>query len=318
MNTYNIRKYTSKQKNQWDGIVENSKNGNFLCLRDYMDYHSNRFLDQSVIIYVKEKPVAVFPCNAHDDRIVSHDGLTYGGLIYGKEVHATDVVSMFLLLAHYYKSNCYNRIIYKAVPRIFHKYPSDEDLYCLFRFGAKLIRRDLSSVIEIASRPKFSDSRKNTARRSYKTGAKIVEDIEIGKLHLLLTSVLSKFGKVPVHSEEDLRLLKARFPKYIRIFGVMLGDQLLAASIVFDLGHVAHTQYMASSEVGRTSGALDYLLIHLIDNTFSDKKYLSFGISTEQKGLFLNEGLIRQKEGFGGRGIVHDFYDWDLLNYSIY
>lgn len=38
------------------------------------------------------------------------------------------------------------------------------------------------------------------------------------------------------------------------------------------------------------------------------KNGLIFGICTENNGNFLNEGLINQKQEFGGRGIVHDFY----------
>ena len=115
-----------------------------------------------------------------------------------------------------------------------------------------------------------------------------------------------------MHSAAELALLKSRFPNNIRLFGVIHEDRLIAASLVFDFGHVVHTQYMASTDEGRVLGALDYLLIQLIEVTFSDKYYLSFGISTEQHGQFLNEGLIRQKEGFGGRGMVHDFYEWNL------
>ena len=45
---------------------------------------------------------------------------------------------------------------------------------------------------------------------------------------------------------------------------------------------------------------------------YADRRYFSFGISTEQAGQYLNEGLIAQKEGFGARTVVHDFYEWNL------
>ncbi|EIA46149.1 hypothetical protein cco111_09042, partial [Campylobacter coli 2680] len=38
-------------------------------------------------------------------------------------------------------------------------------------------------------------------------------------------------------------------------------------------------------------------------------KYFDFGISTENGGQFLNHGLISQKEEFGGRGVIYDFYE---------
>lgn len=281
-------------------------------MRDYMEYHADRFEDHSVLIYSDGKPVAVFPCTKDCDSFVSHAGLTYGGLLCDKSIHASDVIAIFQQLGEYFRSMGGKRLIYKAVPHVFHTYPAEEDLYALFRLNARLTRRDISSVIEIAKRPKFSDSRKNTARKSEKAGVELSECVSFEEFHILLSSVLVKFGKTPVHSLDELNLLKSRFPENIRLFGAVLDGSLLAASLVYDFGHIVHTQYMASSETGRNLGALDFLLIYLVSQVFGDRKYFSFGVSTEDQGRFMNEGLIRQKEGFGGRAVVYDFYEWEL------
>lgn len=44
-------------------------------------------------------------------------------------------------------------------------------------------------------------------------------------------------------------------------------------------------------------------------NKFNDKKFFSFGISTENKGKVLNEGLAFFKEAFGARGVVNNAYE---------
>jgi hypothetical protein len=36
------------------------------------------------------------------------------------------------------------------------------------------------------------------------------------------------------------------------------------------------------------------------------------GASNEEGGKVLNASLIYQKEGFGGRGVVYDTYEWEL------
>ena len=72
---------------------------------------------------------------------------------------------------------------------------------------------------------------------------------------------------------------------------------------------MAHAQYIANSELGRSLGALDLLFQELIEVYSVDHLFFDFGISTERKGNHLNLGLINQKQGFGGRGIVHDFYE---------
>lgn len=311
-NDYALIKYSDEHKATWDQVVRESKNGNFLHLRDYMDYHAHRFDEQSIIILKHGKPIAVFPCNRVNEKIVSHSGLTYGGLIYGRKLHADDVLELFSRLAIYYRETGATKILYKAVPHLFHNYPAEEDLYALTRVGASLCRRDLSAAIRLDDRIKFSDSRKCTIRRSAKQGVEIREGEFLDEYHKLLTQVLAKFGSEPVHTLQELQLLKARFSDNIRLFGAFNGDILLAGTIIYDFVHVVHTQYLASSDEGREIGALDFVLAHLIETTFADRQYFSFGISTEQKGRYLNEGLIFQKEGFGARGVVHDFYEWDL------
>ena len=84
---------------------------------------------------------------------------------------------------------------------------------------------------------------------------------------------------------------------------------MLAGVIVYADGPVAHTQYISSTDEGREVGASDLVLDHLIRNVYSDKAYFDFGISTEQAGYHLNEGLSLYKENFGGRAICYDWYE---------
>ncbi|MCW2473043.1 GNAT family N-acetyltransferase [Candidatus Symbiopectobacterium sp. NZEC151] len=309
-----LSKLTEVNFCDWDKVVDSSKNGVFLFKIDFFKYHEEKFNDESLIIYKKNKPVAIFPANGISDVLYTHSGLTYGGLVYGQDLHAKDVILIFQSLRLYYKDKGYKKIIYKLIPSIFRNYPSDEDVYALFINKTSLIRRDLSSVIELKNRPKFSDSRKNTIQKAKKNNVIINLSADFASFHLLLSSVLAKFGAQPVHSAEELILLASRFPNNINLYTAKKDEEIIAGCLVFDFGCVVHTQYLASSPEGRTLGALDYLLATLIQQVYQEKKYFSFGISTEQSGTFLNEGLIAQKEGFGGRGIVHDFYEWDLSN----
>ncbi|NHB96440.1 GNAT family N-acetyltransferase [Photorhabdus stackebrandtii] len=311
---FKIEPLDKNHYDNWNRVVINSKNGNFLFLIDYFKYHEVRFEDASLIIYKKQIPVAVFPANTDNETIYSHNGLTYGGLIYGKELHTKDILSIFdLIKEHYLKNGC-KKMIYKCIPDVFKKYPSNEDLYALFINKAKLIRRDLSSVIELDKRPKLSDSRKNVIRKADKNNILIRPSDDFRCFHELLSGVLAKFNATPIHSSDEMKLLSSKFPENIKLYTALKDDSLIAGCIVYDFGHIVHTQYLASNEVGRNTGALDAILNSLINNVYHEKKYFSFGISTENSGYYLNEGLIAQKEGFGGRGVTHDFYEWDFNN----
>ena len=52
--------------------------------------------------------------------------------------------------------------------------------------------------------------------------------------------------------------------------------------------------------------------LHLIKNVFQNKSCFDFGISNENQGKHINEGLNYWKEGFGARTITQDFYDINL------
>lgn len=312
MSDFELQRYSAAYDKEWDDLVRRSRNGNMLCLRGYMGYHAHRFDEQSLLAYRKGKVVAVFPANREGDHVISHAGLSYGGLIYAKELRAEGVMDVMERICHHYAGLGARFLLYKAIPHVFHRYPCEEDLYALFRLDARLVRRDLSSVVALDRRPNMSSSRRQQIRKAEQAGATLIEEQDETDFHALLTETLTRIGVKPVHTLQDLRLLRGRFPDSIRVFCACRQGRLLAGTLIYDFGHVVHTQYLASSEEGRNLGALDFLLAQLIEREFADKQYFSFGISTEQCGRVLNSGLIFQKEGFGGRGIVHDFYELDL------
>lgn len=111
-----------------------------------------------------------------------------------------------------------------------------------------------------------------------------------------------------VHTAEEINLLHDNFPENIRLYAAMKDDMMIAGTIVFEYGQVVHTQYMAANEEARQIGALDLAVSTVIEKYRNNKKWLDFGISTEEGGRILNEGLIAQKEGFGGRTNVYEMW----------
>jgi hypothetical protein len=87
---------------------------------------------------------------------------------------------------------------------------------------------------------------------------------------------------------------------------------VLGGTVLYITKKVLHTQYISASILGKESGALDLLFDELINKIFVDIPVFDFGQSTEQMGNLLNESLIFQKEGFGGRGVVYDIYKYTL------
>ena len=119
---FSLSLYNSSLKTQWDNFINESKNGTFLFQRNFIEYHKNRFEDYSVLFYKQNKLIAVFPANKLNDKIYSHQGLTYGGLILSNQIKFSDVFEIFsLLLSHLYENN-YTTLIIKEIPLLFFIY----------------------------------------------------------------------------------------------------------------------------------------------------------------------------------------------------
>lgn len=309
---FTVRPYAQADADTWNTVVGHSRNGNFLHRRDYMDYHADRFVDRSLIVERNGDVVAVFPANIRENRVTSHGGLTYAGLIATQALRAESTLAVFEQIGNHYRASGVERVIYKSVPHVFHAYPADEDLYALYRLGAQLTRRDLSSVIPLQEAFQYTQGRRHSIDKARKADVRLQIGTDPAVFHALLSDVLGRHDALPTHSLQELRLLQARFPQQIVLHEARRDDVLLAGVLVYDFGRVVHTQYMAASQEGRHLDALSLLLAELIGGIYADRAYFSFGISTEREGRVLNRGLIAQKEYFGARAVVHDFYEWVL------
>ncbi|HEB9338997.1 TPA: GNAT family N-acetyltransferase [Campylobacter coli] len=305
----NIIPYVANKKDVWNNFNKDAKNGLFMFDRNYMDYHSDRFIDNSLMFYENEKLIALLPCNVSQNTLYSHQGLTFGGFIVDENMKQGRMLECFEVLKEYMKENNFKKLIYKSIPYIYHKIPAQEDLYALFRNKAELFRVDCSTTIDLQNICKMPKGRKAQISRAKKERVEVALSEDFDTFLMLLNSVLQKqHGVNAVHSVEELKLLYSRFPQNIKLFVAKFNEEIIAATLVFIYGNLVHTQYLAANEKARDIGALDLLIKTLIDEFAKSKKYFDFGISTEDSGKFLNHGLISQKEGFGGRSVAHQFF----------
>ena len=69
-----VVRYTQGKAAEWDAFVAQSKNGTFLFFRGYMDYHADRFEDCSLMVYLKNRMIALLPGNRQGTTFFSHQG----------------------------------------------------------------------------------------------------------------------------------------------------------------------------------------------------------------------------------------------------
>lgn len=310
-----VSRYSPSHKGEWDAFVRAAKNSVFFFQRDYLDYHADRFADHSLLFYQDRKLVALLPANLHEERLVSHGGLTFGGFLLDKGTTTRLMMELMANLTVYLRDNGMHTLIYKCIPYIYHTLPAEEDRYALFLRGARLWRRDVTSTVELESKPDFQERRRRGARKAQTAGVVLRPSEDFPSFWSILEENLQRaHGKRPVHTLAEMELLHHRFPDNIKLFASYLEERMQAGVVIFENPTVAHAQYIAAGEEGKRIGALDALFSWLINERYCDKKYFDFGISTENDGLVLNEGLIDQKEGFGARGVVHDHYELDVAD----
>lgn len=309
-----IRRYRREDKELWNSFVSKARNATFLFDRNYMDYHADRFDDNSFMFYHKGKLKAVLPANVAGDTLYSHQGLTYGGLLLDKKATVEDVLECFDSLNSWLCENGKSKVVYKALPWIYQQYPSEEDLYALtWKCKAQLISRDISSSIVIDNKLKFAESRKSGIRKALSLNIEVGESNDVdGFWHVLEDNLGNRYNAKPVHTASEMKLLMSRFPNNIKLYVAKMNGEIVGGTLIYVTPQVVHTQYISASVEGKKHGALDLLFDYIINKVYANCRYFDFGKSTEQGGAYLNEPLIFQKEGFGGRGVCYDWYQWEL------
>ena len=315
---FKIRNYqfSSQDFDEWNAFVAQSKNGTFLIDRRYMDYHMERFRDFSLMFYSKDKLVAVMPAHHDDVTLYSHCGLSYGGLILSRKISAEQVCELFRDLNYCLREvDKFKRVVYKSVPWIYHRLPSEEPLYALTKVcGASIKSRDVASVVMLDNRLPLSQLRRRGVKKSVNAGVQVIEESDFAPFwQLLEANLLARYQTKPVHSLDEIMLLKSRFPQNIRLFSAYCGSEIVGGTVLYIDGAVVKTQYISASETGRHIGALDFLFSSLLDRFAADGyRYFDFGTSNFKTSDDLHESLIFQKEGFGGRAVCYDTYQYDL------
>lgn len=319
MKKYTIKRYEPRDYENWNAFIGKAKNATFLFHRDFMEYHNDRFQDFSLIVLDKEKWVAVLPANVVGKEVFSHQGLTYGGLVYNEKIKLASVIEIFKGILTFLNENKIEKLQLKLIPSIYHQKPAEELNYALFLAEAKLTRRDSMAVIDLSKKVLIASGRKEGIAKGKKNKLEIreVDDFELFWNNILIPNLARKHRAKPVHNLQEITKLKGLFPENIRQFNVYENGIIVAGTTIFETSTVAHCQYISGKEDKNELGGLDLLFHYLITEIFKNKRFFDFGTSNEDQGRKLNNGLSYWKESFGASIIVHDFYEVKPINYNV-
>ncbi|RZS91893.1 acetyltransferase (GNAT) family protein [Aquimarina brevivitae] len=303
---YSVQKYTPAHYEQWNSFVADAKNGTFLFHRDFMEYHSDRFEDHSLLFFHKEQLRAVLPANRVGDTLYSHQGLTYGGLVL-HDCGGKTVRDIFQQLCTYLKGKGFKKLEVKAIPLFYHQQPANELYFEIIDKGGQLFRRDLNLAIDYRNELKIHKSKVKHFRKRQELGFTVLETPDVTPFwnEVLIPRLQEKHQVHPVHTVAEMNCLRSKFPKNIKQYEIWLDDKLLAGITTFETDTVVKSQYGATTALGEKHRALDYLFITLIEK-YKDLGYRYFDMGTVTEG---NMGLLKQKEELGCAIYTQDFYE---------
>lgn len=323
---FTIEYFVPGKEQEWDDFVLNkSMNGTFLQTRKFINYHpEGRFQDRSLCVRKGTELVGtILGCEIVDEgkrTFFAHKGTTFGGITLSDRIYSASAVNEVMDALHaFLLEEGFEKIYLKMVPTAYQKKNTDLVDYFLYKNGYTCYdelnyymhldryREDVLAQFSSSKRRDYRYSLKNDlVFRALETKEEIAAFYEVLKLNL------AKLGLNAVHSLEDLYDLKFnRFDDKIQFYGVYLGEQMIAGSMIFVFdGRIFHTQYLSSDEQYLKMFPMDFLIANLIQTAVGQNMELfSFGICTEDQGRYLNLGLSRFKEGFGTEFCINHSYE---------
>jgi hypothetical protein len=308
---YSVRPYQESDYELWNTFVSAAKNATFLFHRDFMEYHKERFDDFSLLVFDKVKLVAVLPANRVDNKVYSHQGLTYGGLVYASKLKIEKIETILDLLFDFFKSKRIEHFYLHPIPTFYLGQGNAAIDFFLMKKGAQLYRKEMNMVAHLPQEIPISKSKLKHFRRTEVLGLRVVEETTFQPFweKILEPRLVEKYDAKPVHSLAEIQLLHESFPKNIKQFSAYLEDKIVAGITIFEFENGVKSQYGATSKKGEKYRALDFLFISLLD-IFQKRGKLFFdmGIVNDSGEKGFHSGLLQQKEELGCTVWSQDFY----------
>ena len=327
---FRIELYEKKYEQLWDDFVLNkSINGTFLQSRNFLNYHpEGRFQDCSLLIFnQKNNLAAVVPaCKDPNDAacFFSHKGSTYGGIVLDKKHYNGDtLLEIIESLEDYLRTAQFRSMYLKITPDIL-SVESPSLLEYLLYYKKYQQYSDLNTYIDLEKYDEDILSNFNQAKRRNINNCikknlkcrKIYSDNEIIIMHTIIKDNLKKYSVKPVHTAEELIKLKNIYiPNNIDFFVSHIEDNFNAAIVVFYFPKTKtiHTQYLCSKEEFSKLSPMSFMYYSMIlEAKKMNYKKVSWGVSTENFGHVLNQGLLKNKESYGSTYSVNKTFYKEL------
>lgn len=304
MKNVHVQRYDQSQKKAWDSFVAYNNPFTFLFYRDYMDYHSNRFTDYSLLVFQNASLIALFPANISNENIIySHQGLSYGGLIYDHSKWSQQFEkNIFQVILDYYNAIPVSKICIKTPPQFYGPHVRRQ-MDVLSTLGADVQKSFLSMAANMEPPLKIHKSKHKRFRKHKQKNEFFIKDDNDFKAfwnQVLIPCLEEKHQAKPVHTLEEIVELNKYFPENIIQWNVYLEDKIIAGITLFIKNDVIRSQYGATRLGYEAFAPLDYLYIYLFDFYYAKGiKIFDMGSIPPNDDLSYPKGLVNYKKELG-------------------
>jgi hypothetical protein len=312
-----VRLFTGKDEAAWDAFVPQARNGTVFHMRKFLAYHpADRFQDHSLLFLDGEKLIAVLPAALKDNVLVSHPGASYGGFVLKPDVSVTETGAIVDTLIAYAKEKKFAGISLLRLPPVsLHRQWSEDQLYWAYQRGFSLTRTEMDGAIDLSSLTPdmVMDSLTGKCRN-------MVRQAERAKITVKLTNDFATYwpvlegrhGTKPTHTVEEILKLHALLPNHFRLLSAHAGKTMVGGIVLITINDRAlYTLYMAQEYSAQKDHPMHLLLAEAMKLAIKEgKKVLHLGVSTEDGGKKVNEGLFFFKESFGCRPVRRE--SWEI------
>lgn len=316
-----LRPYTGIDAERFDAFVSSSRNGTIFHTRRFLSYHSeSRFQDHSLLFFDGETIVGVLPAAQKDGILVCHPGASYGGLVEGADASVADTGVMLRALFDYAKAQKFFGIsMLRLPPASVQKQYAEDQLYWYFQQGYQLTRVEMDGAIDLTDLQKdtvlesFTGKCRNMVRQAERAGIQVRLSNDFATFWPILEGVLhGRHGTKPTHTLAEILRLHELLPDGFRLLAAYKGDTMVGGIVLVTLHQMAlYTLYMAQEYSAQKDHPMHMLLTEAVRLGIVEKRsVLHLGVSTEDGGKTINEGLFFFKESFGCRPVRRE--SWEI------
>lgn len=285
-----------------------------MFLRSYMEYHSDRFTDDSWIVVDDDELIGIVPANKEKSSSVSHRGLTFGGFLLSQKLSSSRRISCFEQMIALFRSMDIQSLMIKTPPSI---YPDFDPIlnFVLWKESAYVIEQQITLATKKSLIDHWSNRRKRGLKKARKNGVIVrpTGDYEPFWQEVLIPVLKTQHNTIPTHSLSEIQSLAAGHQEILQVEAVQ-HDNIVAGITLYRTKQVIHAQYIASNEVGRTVGALEAIIHFCLMELVDENQWFNFGSVNEAGGRVVNSGLLNWKEEFAAIPLLHTSFKLDLTN----